>query len=108
MKSSKRWLAFFPKTRGTLVIDEGARRALVDEGKSLLAKGLTSYRGDFSRGDVVAIESETGDLVGQGVACFSSEELPRVQGREGSEILTDFPDRKRPELVHRNHLAVLV
>ena len=108
LKSRKRWLAFFPKTRGTLVVDEGARQAVVKEGKSLLAKGLSSFRGDFSKGDVVAIETESGELVGQGVTSFSSEELPRVQGKDGTEILADFPDRKRAELVHRDHLAVLV
>ncbi len=108
LKSRKRWLAFFPKTRGVLVVDEGACRAVVQEGKSLLAKGLSSFRGEFSKGDVVAIETEEGEIVGQGVSTFSSEELPLVQGRDGDDILSDFPDRKRPELIHRDHLAVLV
>ncbi|MFP6899399.1 MAG: glutamate 5-kinase [Opitutales bacterium] len=107
LKPRKRWLAFFPKTRGVLVIDEGARKALTEKGKSLLAKGVSSFRGDFSRGDVVSIEAENGEIVGQGVVSFSSEELPRVQGRDSSDILSDFPNRKRAELVHRDHLVVL-
>ena len=108
MKSRKRWLAFFPKAKGVLVIDDGARKALTDKGKSLLAKGVTAFRGDFSRGDIVSIETESGVVVGQGVVSFSSDELPRVQGRDGSDILSDFPNRKRSELVHRDHLVVLV
>ncbi len=108
LKSRKQWLAFFPKTKGALVMDEGACRAIVEEGKSLLAKGVTSFRGDFSRGDVVAIETPEGKVVGQGVTSFSSDELPRVQGKGVSEILSDFPDRTRGELVHRDHLVVLV
>ena len=108
LKARKQWLAFFPKTQGVLVVDEGARQAVVEEGKSLLPKGLTSFRGDFLRGDVVVIETQGGDVVGQGMVSFSSEELPRVQGRDVSEILADFPDLKRGELVHRDHLAVLV
>ena len=108
LKARKQWLAFFPKTRGVLIVDDGARRAVVEEGKSLLAKGVSAFRGDFSRGDVVAIETENGEVVGQGAVGFSSDELPRVQGKEGSQILADFPDRKRGELVHRDHLAVLV
>ena len=108
LKARKRWFAFFPKTRGALVVDEGARRAVVEEGKSLLAKGITSFRGDFLRGDVIVIETQNGEVIGQGVVGFSSEELPRVLGRDVSDILADFPDRKRGELVHRNYLAVLV
>ena len=108
LKSRKRWLAFFPKAKGVLVIDDGARKALTDKGKSLLAKGVTAFRGDFSRGDIVSIETESGVVVGQGVVSFSSDELPRVQGRDGSDILSDFPNRKRSELVHRDHLVVLV
>ncbi len=108
LKARKQWLAFFSKIRGALVVDEGARRAVVEEGKSLLAKGVTAFQGDFSRGDVVAIETEDGEILGQGVVCFSSKELPCVQGRESVDILADYPDRKRGELVHRDHLAVLV
>ena len=107
MKSRKQWLAFFPKPKGVVVVDDGARRAVVEQGKSLLAKGLSSFRGDFRAGDVVAVETETGERVAQGVTSFSSEELPRIKGKDGAAILVDFPERKKAELIHRDHLALL-
>ncbi|MFP6854656.1 MAG: glutamate 5-kinase [Opitutales bacterium] len=108
LKAGKQWLAFFPNPRGALVLDEGACKAIIDDGKSLLAKGLSSFRGEFSCGDVVAIETPKGEVLGRGMVEFSSDELPLVQGKDVSDILSDFPDRKRGELVHRDHLALLV
>ena len=55
LESRKRWIAFFQKPAGTLVVDDGAKRALCDAGKSLLAKGVVSTEGKFADGDVVSI-----------------------------------------------------
>ena len=55
LASRKRWIAFFQHTAGTVVVDEGAKQALCANGKSLLAKGIVSSRGEFAEGDVVSI-----------------------------------------------------
>ena len=107
LNERKKWLAFFPEPSGTLVLDEGACRAILQEGKSLLAKGLVTFRGVISRSDVVTLENPDGEIIARGICRFNSDELPQVKGKSNDEIHLIFPERTRTELIHRDHLAPL-
>lgn len=107
LNERKKWLAFFPEPTGTLVIDEGACQAILQDGKSLLAKGLVSFQGNISRAGVVTIENPGGDTIARGICRFSLDELEQVQGKNNFDILALFPTRTRAEVVHRDHLAPL-
>ena len=107
LNERKKWLAFFPEPSGTLVLDEGACRAILQEGKSLLAKGLVAFRGVISRSDVVTLENPDGEIIARGICRFNSDELPQVKGKSNDEIHLIFPERTRTELIHRDHLAPL-
>jgi glutamate 5-kinase len=107
LNERKKWLAFFPEPTGTLVIDEGACHAILQEGKSLLAKGLVAFRGEISRSDVVTIENPDGEIIARGICQFSSDELSQIKGKSNDEIHLVFPERARSEVIHRDHLAPL-
>ena len=107
LNERKKWLAFFPEPSGTLVLDEGACRAILQEGKSLLAKGLVAFRGVISRSDVVTLENPDGEIIARGICRFNSDELPLVKGKSNDEIHLVFPERTRAEVIHRDHLAPL-
>jgi glutamate 5-kinase len=107
LNQRKKWLAFFPEPTGALVLDEGACHAILQEGKSLLAKGLVSFRGEISRSDVVTLENPDGEIIARGICQFSSDELSQVKGKSNDEIHLIFPDRTRSEVIHRDHLAPL-
>ena len=107
LNERKKWLAFFPEPSGTLVLDEGACRAILQEGKSLLAKGLVTFRGVISRSDVVTLENPDGEIIARGICRFNSDELPQVKGKSNDEIHLIFPERTRTEVIHRDHLAPL-
>ena len=107
LNERKKWLAFFPEPSGTLVLDEGACRAILQEGKSLLAKGLVAFRGVISRSDVVTLENPDGEIIARGICRFNSDELPQVKGKSNDEIHLIFPERTRTEVIHRDHLAPL-
>lgn len=74
------WIAFSLPSCGVLTIDDGAVTALVDDGRSLLAAGVTAVEGDFSRGDAVAIHDESGRLVGKGLAGLAGSTLREAMG----------------------------
>ncbi|MCC7373833.1 MAG: glutamate 5-kinase [Verrucomicrobiales bacterium] len=93
LEGRKRWIAFFHRPAGTLVVDDGARRALCQDGRSLLAPGITRVEGDFAEGAVVRISDATGKELARGLVKCSSAEL-----RLG---------RSTGEVVHRNDLVVL-
>lgn len=107
IRSRKRWLAFFHRPEAAIRIDAGAARAVRDENRSLLAKGVTGVEGDFGEDDVVTILGPDGETVGRGVVQFSSRELDHLKGCRNSEIADRHPDRNRHEVIHRDHLVIL-
>ena len=107
LNERKTWLAFFPEPTGARILDEGACRAILQEGKSLLAKGLVAFRGVISRSDVVTLENPDGEIIARGICRFNSDELPQVKGKSNDEIHLIFPERTRTEVIHRDHLAPL-
>lgn len=104
----KLWVALGDSARGTVVIDEGARLALVDRGSSLLCVGVRAVRGAFACGDIVDIATEDGFVVARGRASFSSDELELALGRtrdqlKGNRLLAELAERP---VVHRDELLV--
>jgi glutamate 5-kinase len=94
LRGRKRWIAFFHRPRGTVVVDEGAKKALRDRGKSLLPPGVKACEGEFDAGEVIRICDLNGTEFARGIAKFGSAEL---QTRRHA----------RMELVHRDDLVVL-
>lgn len=94
LRSRKRWIAFFPHPRGTLLVDDGAARALREKGRSLLLPGVRRCEGEFRAGDVVRICNEEGTEFARGIAAFGAQQ---IRARR-------LP---RTELVHRDNLALL-
>lgn len=90
----KRWIAFFHHPKGTVIVDEGAKIALREDGKSLLPPGVTSVEGEFGSGDIIRIVDPNGTEFARGISHFDSKAL-----RSGK--LT------RTEVVHRDNLVIL-
>ena len=96
----KLWIAFSLPAAGTLTVDDGAVDALVENGRSLLAAGITSVQGNFDRGDAVEIRDRSGRLVGKGLAGLSGAVLQEVRGRHTSVA--------GGVAVHRDDLIILL
>jgi glutamate 5-kinase len=94
LQGRKRWIAFFHHPKGTLVVDGGAKKALRENGKSLLPPGITRCDGEFEAGDVVRICDLDGTEFARGLAGFEAGEI-----RSGQ--------LKRVEVVHRDNLVIL-
>jgi len=103
----KRWLAGQLQVRGTLVLDEGAVKALRESGKSLLAAGVQSVEGRFSRGEVVACVDASGREVARGLVNYSSEETRRILGQPSSRFEAILGYKDDEELIHRDNLVLL-
>jgi glutamate 5-kinase len=103
----KRWLGFTARPKGALRIDEGARRALVEQGKSLLPVGVTAVEGEFGKGDVVSICDSTGSEVARGLCNYSSEDVTRLHGKNTEQIANLYGTISYREFVHRDNLVLL-
>ena len=94
LAARKRWIAFFHHPKGTLFVDAGARKALRENGKSLLPPGIARCEGEFSAGEVVRICDLNGTEFARGIAGFPAAEINSRQ-------------LKRVEVVHRDNLVIL-
>lgn len=103
----KRWLGFSAQTRGRIQLDNGARRAIVEQGRSLLAAGITGTQGDFKKGDVVALCDAEGIVVARGLSNYSSDEVERVKGLKSEKIAQVLGQRPYEEVIHRDNLAIV-
>ncbi len=100
----KRWIAGSLKPVGTIVVDDGAARAL-SRGNSLLPAGVTAVEGSFERGDPVVVQDGTGRELARGLVAYGSEDARRIQGRQSGEIESFLGYRGREEMIHRDDLV---
>jgi glutamate 5-kinase len=107
LSARKQWLADHLQLKGALVLDGGAVKALVHDGKSLLPIGVASVTGEFARGDVVACVDAEGHAVARGLVNYSSGEARLIARRPTAEIATVLGFVEEPELIHRDNLVVL-
>lgn len=107
MPARKRWLGFTARPRGTIHIDAGARRAVVELGKSLLLVGVSTVEGEFGKGDVVRICDSAGTEIGRGLSNYSAEDARRLRGLQSEQIVSLVGSVAYPELVHRDNLVLV-
>ncbi len=103
----KQWLASQSKTRGDLVIDDGALKALLDQGKSLLAVGITGVRGNFKRGEIVACLNKDGKEVARGLSNYNASDARRIMGKNSYEFEAILGYINAAELIHRDNLILI-
>jgi len=109
--SFKLWLKYAKPSRGTLVIDAGAVRAVRDGSASLLPVGVVDVIGDFDAGDAVDISERPGDdgargrTLAKGICSYSAAELRRVLGLKSDAVREILP-RASDEAVHRDYLVL--
>jgi glutamate 5-kinase len=108
LAARRQWLADHLQLRGGFVIDQGAVRALQEEGKSLLSVGVKGVTGDFQRGEVVAIVDLDGHEIARGLTNYSSGEARRIAGKPSTEIESELGYIDEPELIHRDNLVMTV
>src|SRR5688572_13893760 len=86
LEARKRWLAYFQRPAGTILINACAVPVLREQGRSLLAVGVTGVKGEFAAGEIVNIASPEKDVFARGKAAFSSEEIAVLAGKHGDEV----------------------
>lgn len=102
----KRWIAFGNRVKGSIVINEGARKMLEKRGKSLLAAGIVGCEGSFEMGDLVAVVDETRARVARGLTNYASSELTLIRGKHSDEIEQVLGYKDFDEVIHRDNLVL--
>ncbi|MGY0067280.1 glutamate 5-kinase [Streptomyces sp. QTS137] len=101
------WLQHASTPQGSLTLDDGAVRAVVERRKSLLPAGIAGVEGEFSAGDPVELRDHEGRPVARGLVNFDAKEIPRLIGRSTHDLARDLGPAYEREVVHRDDLVVL-
>lgn len=103
----KRWLALASRPKGTILVDEGAKRALVERGKSLLPSGVKGTLRPFGVGDVVSLVGPDRAEFARGLVNYAAEEVERIKGVKSTDIERTLGYRHSDEVIHRDNLVIL-
>jgi glutamate 5-kinase len=93
--------------RGTLIVDDGAKRAVSVHKRSLLPAGILEVRGDFRAGDAVSVVASDGVELARGLVRYDARDVQRVMGCRSEEILERLGFHRGDEIIHRDDLVVL-
>jgi glutamate 5-kinase len=103
LSARKLWIGFASLVEGSITIDDGARRALVERGTSLLPAGVVDVRGSFDEESIVELRGQDGGVVARGMVLCTADTLRTIKGRRTA----DLPTEVAHEVVHRDDLVLL-
>lgn len=108
LHAKKQWIAFGSAVRGKIFIDQGAKKALVSDGKSLLPGGITGYEGRFKTGNTVSIIDDSGVEIARGVVNYSHKDVDKIKGHKSNEIEEILGFKDYDEVIHRNNMVLCI
>ncbi len=106
LASRKCWIAFSLKPKGVITLDEGAARAILKNGKSLLPSGIMAVQGDFGVGAPVQCENQRHESLGIGLVNYSATEIRKIMGLKTNRIQQVLGHKSYDEIIHRDNLAI--
>jgi glutamate 5-kinase len=107
LASRKHWIAYTLKTRGVVIVDAGAARALRERQSSLLPAGIVGVRGDFGQGDPIGVFSEAGQEIARGLARYAMTDVARLAGARAADIEARLGHYAGDAVIHRDDLVIL-
>lgn len=102
----KRWIAFGRSTAGSIRVDDGARNAIINQGKSLLPAGIIAIEGQFIRGSSVRVIDTADKVIACGLVNYGSSDLRAIQGKKSETIATILGHKDYDEAIHRNNMVL--
>ncbi|HUI26164.1 MAG TPA: glutamate 5-kinase, partial [Candidatus Kryptonia bacterium] len=102
----KHWIAYSLRPRGTIVVDQGARDAIIKRGRSLLPSGLREVQGTFGDGDCVRCVAPNGTEFARGLINYSAADLEKIKGLHSNRIEAVLGYKTTDEVIHRDDLVL--
>jgi glutamate 5-kinase len=106
IRNRKHWIAHTLKPSGVITVDAGAKKALLERGKSLLPAGVIKVQGNFEFGNSVTVVDEKSQEVARGLINYNTSDLEKIKGMKTSEVRKLFGDNIYEEVIHRDDMVV--
>jgi glutamate 5-kinase len=106
LSRKKHWIAFTLKHKGDIILDEGAKKAVLEKGKSLLPSGVIEVKGRFGIGACVRLVDQKARVIGKGLVNYSSSDIIKIRGLKTSEIEERLEFKHSDEVIHRDNMVI--
>jgi len=107
LSSRKGWIAYGSRAKGSITLDDGAVKALIENGKSLLPSGIVSVYGEFDIGDAVYCLDSRGNRIAKGLTNYAASDMKKISGKRTSQIEEILGYKYSDEAIHRDNLVIL-
>lgn len=107
ISSREHWMIFKTNATGSIIIDEGCKKALTNKKVSILPKGIKEVCGEFLKGSVVEVKDENNKVVAKGITNYSNNEILQLMGSNSKNIKSILGHDGKPEVIHANDLVVI-
>jgi glutamate 5-kinase len=107
VSSWKHWIAYTLRPSGGIIVDGGARKVIVEDGKSLLPSGIIDVEGDFERGEAIRCSGPDRNEFARGLVNYSASEILKIKGLKTSQIESRLGYKYNDEIIHRDDLVLL-
>lgn len=107
MNARKHWLMYRTHGKGKVVVDDGAKEALISLHKSLLPSGIIDVVGQFMMGQVVEIVDENQKVIAKGIVHYASDEIRLIKGHQSNEIENILGYKDYDEVIHANNIVIV-
>jgi len=107
VEGRKQWILAGPASSGSLVVDDGAQKALLTTGSSLLAKGVLSISGEFNSSSLIEIKNTNNETIARGITSYNSTDLLKIKGLHSEDIKTKLGFINGTAIIHRDDLVII-
>lgn len=107
LNTKKRWIAYATTIIGKLVVNNGAKKAIIEKESSLLPIGVTKVVNNFKKGDIVSIIDENGEEFARGIINYNSEDTKKIIGKHSDSILEILGYKNYDALITRDYIVLL-
>ena len=107
MSQKRRWIAYATNITGQIVVNDGAKKAVIDKNNSLLSIGITAVNGSFDRGDVISILDEDKNEIARGIVNYDSESCKKVIGSHSDNIAEILGFKNYDAIITRDNITIL-
>ena len=104
LKTRQQWMAFYSEVKGTIIVDDGAKNALENGGKSLLPSGILATKGKFHEGDMVEVVGTDREVIGRGISKYDYKEISEIIGTKNQKVVihrNDWIGKDKMMLIHK-------
>ncbi|MDD3236898.1 MAG: glutamate 5-kinase [Candidatus Gastranaerophilales bacterium] len=107
LSEKRRWIGYATNITGQIVVNKGAKKALLEQESSLLSIGIVDINGDFLKGDVISILDENNQEIARGIANYNCKDCKKIQGLHSDKILDTLGFKNYDAVITRDNIVIL-